>query len=303
MSDGILGYDVFVSDPFSQNIPGSLPNGEPRLFSPLSTTLIYGREDAVLVEAPLLTDQAEQVGDWIEGHGKRLTHIFITHGHGDHWFTADLLAKRFGAQVVASAGTIKQMHASVAGRAPVWDKAWPGQIPPTQVTADTVPDNRFALEGHDLFIVEVGHSDGDDTTVLHVPDLDLVVAGDVLYNGVHQYLGQSMGGGRDAWRRAIETVEALDPRWIVAGHKDKARDDDATRLFAETRAYLDAADELLVEHDTALGFFDAMLERFPDRGLGTLTLWSSAQALINARKDPENAIRHMLDGWVKVHQP
>ncbi|MGW5432441.1 MBL fold metallo-hydrolase [Streptomyces sp. NPDC004059] len=303
MSDGTLGYDVFVSDPFPQNIPGLLPNGEPRLFAPLSTTLIYGRDDAVLVEAPLLADQAKEVGDWVEAHGKRLTHIFITHGHGDHWFTADLLAKRFGAQVVASAGTITQMHGSVAAREAVWDKAWPGQIPPSPVTAVTVPDNRFTLEGHELVIVEVGHSDGDDTTVLHVPDLDLVVAGDVLYNGVHQYLGQSMGGGRDAWRQAIETVRALNPRWIVAGHKDKTLDDDATRVFTETRAYLNAADELLEKHDTALDFFNAMLERFPNRRLGALTLWSSSQALCNSREHLEDTRRHVLEGWVKVYQP
>ena len=63
-------------------------------------------------------------------------------------------------------------------------------IPPSPVTAVTVPDNRFTLEGHDLVIVEVGHTDTSDTSVLHVPDLGLVVAGDVIYNGVHMYLGQ-----------------------------------------------------------------------------------------------------------------
>ena len=58
------------------------------------------------------------------------------------------------------------------------------------VTAVTVPDNRFTLEGHDLVIVEVGDTDSEDTSVLHVPDLELVVAGDVIYNGVHMYLAQ-----------------------------------------------------------------------------------------------------------------
>jgi glyoxylase-like metal-dependent hydrolase (beta-lactamase superfamily II) len=80
------------------------------MFSPLSSTLIYGKNDAVLVDPPLTIDQAKAVGDWVEASGKKLTHIFATHGHGDHWFTAGVLAERFGAQVVASAGTIKQMH-------------------------------------------------------------------------------------------------------------------------------------------------------------------------------------------------
>ena len=38
----------------------------------------------------------------------------------------------------------------------------------------------FSLEGHDLVLVDVGHTDTDDTSVLHVPDLGLVVAGDVI---------------------------------------------------------------------------------------------------------------------------
>ena len=92
-----LSYDVFVSEPIPLNVTGLLPNGERHIFSPLSTTLIYGKNDAVLVDPPLTIDQAKRVGDWVEASGKKLTHIFVTHGHGDHWFTADVLAERFGA--------------------------------------------------------------------------------------------------------------------------------------------------------------------------------------------------------------
>ena len=99
------------------------------------------------------------------------------------------------------------------------------------------PGNRFTLEGHDLVIVETEHS--ADSTVLHVPDLGLVVAGDVIYNGVHMYLAQrAIVGGLGPWRAAIDTVEALRPRHIVCGHQNKELDDDAGRTIAETRQYL-----------------------------------------------------------------
>ena len=163
-TDCALGYDVLVSDPIPMNVPGTIPNGERHMFSPLATTLIYGDTDAVLAEAPLTTTQGNAVGDWIEASGQNLTHIFASHGHGDHWFTADLLANRFGAQVVASAGTIEQMHANVAMRADLWDKLWPGEIPQSPVTAITVPGNHFTLEGHDLEIVEAGHTDTDNSS-------------------------------------------------------------------------------------------------------------------------------------------
>ena len=93
----------------------------------------------------MTADQAPAVGDWIAAQGRNLTDIFITHGHGDHWFSAGLLAARFGARVVAGAGTIAQMHVNVATRPVLWDKLYSG-IPPTPVTAVTVPDDRFTLE-------------------------------------------------------------------------------------------------------------------------------------------------------------
>ena len=189
-----LTYDVFVNEPPPQDT-GVLPNGEPKLFSPQASTLIYGSEDAVLTDPGMTAGQARALGDWVAGKGRNLTDIFITHGHGDHWFAAGLLAERFGARVVATAGTIAQMHANVARRPLLWDKVY-ADIPPTPVTAVTVPDNRFTLEGHDLVIVEVGQTDSEDTSVLHVPDLELVVAGDVIYNGVHMYLAQGVVVGR-----------------------------------------------------------------------------------------------------------
>jgi glyoxylase-like metal-dependent hydrolase (beta-lactamase superfamily II) len=190
------------------------------------------------------------------------------------------------------------MHASVALRPVLWDKAYPG-IPPAPITAVTVPDNRFALEGHDLVIVEVGHSDTDDTSVLLVRDLGLVVAGDVVYNGAHLYIGESvLVDGLNPWRDAIDRVEALKPRHIVAGHQNKHLDDNAERTIAETRRYLDDADELLRTQNTAVDFFDAMVERYPNH-LGRTVLWAGASAVYGVREHPGDDVGQILvAGWL-----
>jgi glyoxylase-like metal-dependent hydrolase (beta-lactamase superfamily II) len=291
-----LSYDVFVNDPPPQD--GVLPNGEPKRFSPMASTLIYGTRDAVLTDPGLTTDQARALGDWVAAKDRNLTDIFITHGHGDHWFAAGLLAERFGARVVASAGTIAQMHGSLVTRPLLWDKLYSG-IPASPVTAVTVPDNRFTLEGHELAIVEVGHTDSDDTTVLHVPELELVVAGDAIYNGVHMYLAQSVAvGGFGTWRDAIDKVEALGPGHIVSGHQNKQLDDDAARQIAETRQYLDDADELLRTETTAVDFFNAEIERYPAH-LWRMVLWVTASGLYGVRERPdEDAGRIILSSWL-----
>jgi glyoxylase-like metal-dependent hydrolase (beta-lactamase superfamily II) len=287
-----LTYEVFVNDPPPRH-DGVLPNGEPKSGSPVASTLIYGHEQAVLTDPAFTTDQAHALGDWVAGKDCKLTDIFITHGHGDHWFAAGLLAERFGARVVATAGTIAQMPASIAARAFLWDKVYRG-IPPSPVTAVTIPGNRLTLEGHDLVMVEVGHADTDDNSVLHIPDLELVVAGDVIYNGVHMYLAESVTvGGFGPWRDAIDKVERLRARHIVAGHQNKQLDDDAERTIAETRQYLEDADEFLRTEKTAVDFFNAKIQRYPNH-LARTVLWASASAIYNVRERPGQDVGQIL---------
>ena len=294
---GPLAFDVFVNDPPRHN-NGFLPDGEPKGGSPVASTLIYGSVDAVLTDPAFTRDQAHALGDWVARKGRNLTDIFITHGHGDHWFAAGLLAERFGARVVATSGTIAQMHAAIAARPFLWDKVYSG-IPPATITAVSVPGNRFTLEGHDLVIVEVGHADTDDNSVLHVRDLGLLVAGDVIYNGAHLYLGESVVvGGFGPWREAIDKVKVLKPRHIVAGHQNRLLDDDAERTIAETWQYLDDADEFLRTENTAVGFFNAMVERYPNH-LARTVLWAGASAIYAAREHPGEDIRQVLvSGWL-----
>lgn len=90
---------MFVAEPVPLDVSEPVPNGDRRMFSPLSVTMVYGDKGAVLVDPPMTRAQFEDVAAWVQASGKNLTHIFATHGHGDHWFTADLLAQRFGARV------------------------------------------------------------------------------------------------------------------------------------------------------------------------------------------------------------
>jgi glyoxylase-like metal-dependent hydrolase (beta-lactamase superfamily II) len=274
VTSGSLSYQVFISDPIPFSDTAKAPNGDRRMFSPISSTLIFGDTDAVLVDPPMTIEQTERAGNWVQASGKRLTHIFITHGHGDHWFgTAPLLRRFPGASAFASPGTIEIMryHGSPAVRAQLWDKSFPAQISDTPVLATTPPGNAFELEGNELRIVEVGHTDTDNTTVLHVPSIGLVVAGDAVYNGVHQYLAEAPNGGIPKWLKALDSVAALQPRHVVAGHKNKALADDP-KIIDETGQYLKDAERLMGSSHTALEFFNAMMALYPNR-LNPSALW------------------------------
>jgi glyoxylase-like metal-dependent hydrolase (beta-lactamase superfamily II) len=276
-----LSYQLLVSDPIPVNTTVRVPNGDRRMFSPLTSTLITGGHDAVLVDPPMTIDQATRVGDWIAATGKSLTHIYLTHGHGDHWFGTAPLLRRFPlATALATPGTITMMrvHGSPEFRASLWDAQFPGQIPDSPVLATPPPGNRFDIEGHELIATEVGHTDTDNTTVLHVPSIGLVVAGDAVYNGVHQYLRESADGGLPAWLQALDQVEKLQPKYVVSGHKNRDLPDTPDNI-QHTRRYLLDAQRLLAAQPTALDFFNSMLTLHPGR-LNPGALWSSATALL-----------------------
>jgi hypothetical protein len=105
-------------------------------------------------------------------------------------------------------------------------------------------------------------------------------------------------GGFGPWRAAIDKVEALSPKHIVAGHQNKLLDDDAERTIAETRRYLDDAEELLRTEPTAIDFFNAKLERYPDH-LGRTVLWAGVSTLYGVRDHPERDVREISVGsWL-----
>ncbi|MER7692723.1 MBL fold metallo-hydrolase [Streptomyces sp. NPDC097610] len=276
-----LQYEVFVTPAISQSSGTlNLPNGDPMVWSPIATTLIYGEHDAVLVDPPFTTDTTREVLARVEETGRNITEIYVTHGHGDHWLGAPVLLERFPDAVVrATAGTKAHMAglATPESRGPFWDVLFPGQIPTATVDVQVVGEEGLNLEGHALIPVEVGHSDSDDTTVLWVPSLKLAVAGDVVYNGVHLALAEFADGGGGAWRRALGQVEALGADFVVAGHKDPSRADDPADI-GRTRRYLDDADRLLRGSPTPMEFFEGMLSLHPER-INPGILWFSALSL------------------------
>jgi len=147
----------------------------------MASTLIYGVRDAVLVDAFMTVKQANTLADWVAARGKNLTTIYITHGHGDHWFGAGTLFERFpNARLVATPNVVKVMRqqASQDFLEKIWKAGFPGQIPDNLVIAEELKGSVIDLEGHELLAVELGHTDTDYTTCLNVPSIGLVVAGD-----------------------------------------------------------------------------------------------------------------------------
>jgi glyoxylase-like metal-dependent hydrolase (beta-lactamase superfamily II) len=275
-----LKWDVFVSGQISV-VTDDLPPGATEMkWSPISSTLISGERDAVLVDTPITVDQNQKLVDWIVSTGKNLTAIYATHGHGDHFFGVNTIQKRFRkARFVATREAIEVMRkqASVSVVRAYWEPRFPGQIDSTLVIADELVGGVLELEGEPLVSVPLGHTDTEGTTCLHVPSIGLAVCGDALYNDVHLHLGESDAQGRKEWIAALDTIESLKPVAAIAGHKRSDAPDAPINIEA-TRQYIRDFDRIASHTKTALELYNEMIAMYPDR-VNPAVLWYSAQAM------------------------
>lgn len=259
------------------------PFGPPLRWDPITATLIYGERDAVLVDTLTTIAEANALADWIALHNRNLTTIYSTHGHFDHYFGLSVLLKRFPeARAIATPKSVDLMREMRDEKLEFFRSSWPGQIPSPIVVAEPFEDGGFTLEGHELRIIEQGRTDTIDTTSLHVPVIDLVVGGDVLYNECHMYVGGTTHESRLNWIAALDRLAALTPRIAVAGHK-KTGAPDTPAAIAASRQYLVDFDTLSETASSERELYDEMTKRYPT--------WVSHQAWLMFNLNTDSLVR------------
>ncbi|MFF4123316.1 MBL fold metallo-hydrolase [Microbispora rosea] len=276
-----LDYSVYVA-PSKFVVSDDLPPGEARrMWSPTASTLIHGANDAVLVDPLMTIDESRALADWVVATGKNVTTVFVTHAHGDHFFGAAAILERFpDAALVATPVVAAQMGAQWGPRwfDGFWAPRFPGQIADRHVAARPLTgDGLIELEGERLRAIELGHTDTDGTSALHVPSIGLVVAGDAVYGDVHLYMAESKGGGHRRWLDALDTIESLRPSAVVSGHK-RDGDPDSPDDIARTRRYIEDFTAAVEKTGSHADLYEAVVALYPDR-LNRGVLWNSAKAV------------------------
>jgi glyoxylase-like metal-dependent hydrolase (beta-lactamase superfamily II) len=211
-------------------------------------------------------------------YGQEPDQIYITHGHADHFFGLNTVLET---HPEAKAVALAQIMPFVAEQTtPAWMQIWASIFPDQLFGQPAVPvaleKPELTVEGHALIPVKLGQSDVSDSSVVHIPDLDTLIAGDVIYNGIHVWMYQSDHDHRTAWIETINEVEKLHLATIIAGHTDPgAPSNDGSRLLNQTRQCIHDFDQAVAASSSGQEVVSRMTAKYP--GLGNpYTLWLAA---------------------------
>ena len=274
-----LSIDVFNSG--YKPVPGGpgWDDSTPATWPATTSTLISGDRDAVLVDALLTTSEGERLAAWVQDAGKRPQAIFVTHGHGDHFFGAGPVLDAFpGAQLMAcDQQVVDEARAQTTPKVIAnWNSRFAGQFSQSPVVPALISSQKFDLEGHPLLFHPIGGADGVLATIVHVPDMGAICSGDIVYNNIHMWLWNSTPDSRKAWLGSLDAVAALKPSTIITGHKDPdAPDDNATRVLDQSRRYIEDFEQAVGKSSTPLEVIEAMLAKYPAFG-NRYTLFAAA---------------------------
>ena len=245
------------------------PFGEAFGFDPITSTLIFGEYDAVLVDAMTTVAEAGALADWIALHNRNLETIYITHAHFDHFYGSGTFCSIVsrGARAIATPKTVNAMQMSFT---PLVERLarrlFPGQVPTKLVAPEPYEHDTFTLEGHELRIIEQGHTDSADSTSLYVPSIGLIVAGMTLQcttNAASTSATPPPRAERIGSRKPGPRLAALNPATVVAGHKKPGASDSPSSI-QDTKRYLQDFDRVRKTATSDQDLFDQMTALYPD---------------------------------------
>ena len=229
---------------------------------PVTSTIVYGPREAMLVDAQFQKRHAQKLVELIKGTGKSLKYIYISHSDPDYYFGAAEIRKAFpGARVVSTAQTAYLNSATKDAKLAVWKDKLGADAPTEILVPDAVPLDGLTLDG-DKVVIRQQRNDPAHS-YLWIPSSRTVLGGIPVLTGEHLWMADTTTPAAiDAWLRIIDDMKSLAPERVIAGHFLTASESPAQLDFVQD--YLKAYRQAASTSSASTGIITAMTARFPD---------------------------------------
>jgi glyoxylase-like metal-dependent hydrolase (beta-lactamase superfamily II) len=231
----------------------------------------------VVVDVPLYQPFAEAFRAYVDGLGKPIAKVLITHAHPDHWFTvarfADHPTYAFQ-EAIDEMAVLKDLavgfHRSIHPD---------GDLVPTDVRlpSHTIEPGPIDIDGVTFVLHKLVDVEATATMAVEIPEIRTLLAQDLVYNGCYLYVATKTSDGEPTlahWAEVLEDMKGRGFELVVPGHGAPS---DAS-LFDANIAYLRFAQGVLATAESGDELVRRFKERYPDHRLD-LVLTMSAYML------------------------
>jgi glyoxylase-like metal-dependent hydrolase (beta-lactamase superfamily II) len=251
-AEGKLTFHVFTGQEFA------LAN---------NAVLIAGQKEAVLIDTCLVLSDAARLVDMIRATGKNLKSVYITHAHPDHYFANGVIQDAFPlATIYARQGVIDFMQ-EYRAKLVHWRPMFGDELPKSLPMPAPLTGSHTLLEGREIRFVDLPICETVHATAFYVPSERAVIAGDLVYSGMHHYVADA--NYPESWIDALNAVRRLGPLdRVFPGHGPVGGKELLDASEAWLRRYMEVS-KLGLDF---VGVAKEMMRAYPHYGLALL-LW------------------------------
>ncbi|MEW7865656.1 Vmh family MBL fold metallo-hydrolase [Aeromonas diversa] len=189
--------------------------GEKAIF-PVSSELVTGEKEAILVDAQFDVKNGHALVDMIKRSGKTLTTIYISGGDPDYYFGLEPIVAAFPqAKVVASQHVVDHIKQTKDAKLAYWGPILGKDAPKSVTVPQVMTASQLTLEGEAIEVKGMN----TPSAFLWAPSVKTAFGGVAVYAGVHVWMADSQTkAARGQWVETLNQLEALKPERVIPGH-------------------------------------------------------------------------------------
>lgn len=222
-----------------------------------ATHVIESENTLVLVDAQFLVPFAQEFRDYVDGLGKPIDRIIISHSHPDHYWglstafadvPAYALAETIAAIEEGGAAMLEMQKPDLGDMAPEAIR-----VPDNLITAGTE-----VIDGITYNVKHYKDAEDTDQLVIELPELSAIIVQDLVYNQIHLFTAANL----ENWAIHVKEVQGLTQFTLgLAGHGMPFEDQ---IVYGNVIGYLQKAGEILGSAKSMEDYITGIAEAYPD---------------------------------------
>lgn len=180
-------------------------------------TVLNGKEGKLMVDAGIAVSQARVEAAIAKLGSGKIKYLINTHYHWDHT-DGNKWVEQTGATIIAHRNTLK--HVSESTRVEDWNYTFDPLPPAARPKVLVDSDKTITFDGEKIVMKNFGDGHTDSDIWVYFAKADVLVLGDIFWNGVYPFIDNAHGGGiNQAIRWADHALQQAGPNTIVVpGH-------------------------------------------------------------------------------------